>query len=127
MRYDCWPMANQEHLDILAKGVEAWNAWRDGHPDFRPDLTGPDLKGANLSGADLIGANLSGANLTDANLTGAHLTGANLTQRRVPRTHHGAHGFERTVKFALDDDPAVIAERVRETMEEYWAAAKPHA
>jgi hypothetical protein len=21
-------MANQEHLDILAKGVEAWNAWR---------------------------------------------------------------------------------------------------
>ena len=30
----------------------------------------------------------------------------------------GAHGFERTVKFALDDDPAVIAERVRETLEE---------
>jgi hypothetical protein len=29
-----------------------------------------------------------------------------------------AHGFERTVKFALDDDPAVIAERVRATMEE---------
>jgi hypothetical protein len=30
----------------------------------------------------------------------------------------GPHGFERTVTFALDDDPAVIAERVRETMEE---------
>jgi hypothetical protein len=30
----------------------------------------------------------------------------------------GEHGFERTVTFALDDDPAVIAERVRETMEE---------
>ena len=30
----------------------------------------------------------------------------------------GTHGFERTVKFALDDDPAVIAERVRETVEE---------
>jgi hypothetical protein len=30
----------------------------------------------------------------------------------------GAHGFERTVAFALDDDPAVIAERVRETLEE---------
>jgi hypothetical protein len=29
----------------------------------------------------------------------------------------GPQGFERTVKFALDDDPAVIAERVRETME----------
>jgi hypothetical protein len=30
----------------------------------------------------------------------------------------GPHGFERTVTFAIDDDPAVIAERVRETMEE---------
>jgi hypothetical protein len=30
----------------------------------------------------------------------------------------GPHGFERTVKFAIDDDAAVIAERVRETMEE---------
>ena len=26
----------------------------------------------------------------------------------------GPHGFERTVTFALDDDPAVIAEQVRE-------------
>jgi hypothetical protein len=30
----------------------------------------------------------------------------------------GAHGFERTVMFALDDDPVVIAERVRETLDE---------
>jgi hypothetical protein len=30
----------------------------------------------------------------------------------------GPQGFERTVVFALDDDPALIAERVRETMEE---------
>jgi hypothetical protein len=30
----------------------------------------------------------------------------------------GAHGFERTVMFALGDDPAVIAERVRETLNE---------
>jgi hypothetical protein len=29
----------------------------------------------------------------------------------------GPHGFERTVTFSIDDDPAVIAERVRETME----------
>jgi hypothetical protein len=29
----------------------------------------------------------------------------------------GPHGFERTVTFAIDDDPAVIAERVRETLE----------
>jgi len=30
----------------------------------------------------------------------------------------GPQGFERTLVFALDDDPAVIAARVRETMEE---------
>jgi hypothetical protein len=30
----------------------------------------------------------------------------------------GPHGFERTVTFALDDDPSDIAERVRETLEE---------
>ena len=29
----------------------------------------------------------------------------------------GPHGFERTVTFAIDDDPAVIAEMVRETMD----------
>jgi hypothetical protein len=28
------------------------------------------------------------------------------------------NGFERTVTFAIEDDPAVIAERVRETLEE---------
>jgi hypothetical protein len=30
----------------------------------------------------------------------------------------GPQGFERTVVFAVDDDPVVIAERVRETLDE---------
>jgi hypothetical protein len=30
----------------------------------------------------------------------------------------GPEGFERSVTFAIDDDAAVIAERVRETLEE---------
>ena len=30
----------------------------------------------------------------------------------------GPHGFERTVTFALDEDPVLIAQRVRETLEE---------
>jgi hypothetical protein len=30
----------------------------------------------------------------------------------------GPQGLERTLTFAVDDDPAVIAERVRETMED---------
>ena len=35
---------------------------------------------------------------------------------RLPIT--GPHGFERTVTLAVDDDPAVIADRVRQTLEE---------
>ena len=34
------------------------------------------------------------------------------------RSSTGAQGFERTVVFALDDEPAEIAERVGETLEE---------
>jgi hypothetical protein len=30
----------------------------------------------------------------------------------------GPQGFERTVTFALEDDPTVIAERMRETLDE---------
>jgi hypothetical protein len=30
----------------------------------------------------------------------------------------GPHGFERTVACKIDDDPAMIAERVRETLED---------
>jgi hypothetical protein len=30
----------------------------------------------------------------------------------------GPHGFQRTVTFALDEDPVVIAEQVRETLED---------
>jgi len=37
----------------------------------------------------------------------------------------GPQGFERTVVFALDDDPAVIAERVRESLDEWGYMAPP--
>jgi hypothetical protein len=30
----------------------------------------------------------------------------------------GPHGFERTVVFAIDDDPVVVMARVRETLDE---------
>ncbi len=49
-------MANEEHLAILRQGVRAWDAWREEHPDVKPDLSRADLSGANLSGADLSGA-----------------------------------------------------------------------
>ncbi len=106
-------MAEQEHLDILKQGVEAWNHWREEHPEIQPDLSGAFFYQANLSeinlsnailcfthlgradlshtnlnharldGARLSDANLSGANLSEASLFGTDLTGANLDRTRL--------------------------------------------
>ena len=70
-------------LEILGRGVEAWNEWRAANPTVRPsllaaDLLDRDLSGANFSETDLSGADLDGACLTSANLKMASLTGADL-------------------------------------------------
>ncbi|HUI53984.1 MAG TPA: toll/interleukin-1 receptor domain-containing protein [Bryobacteraceae bacterium] len=80
-------MANQEHLDILAKGVGPWNAWRDRTPVV-PLLEFADLRGAHLDyvrlgGARLKGAKLAGAHLRHADLTGAQLAGADLARAHL--------------------------------------------
>jgi uncharacterized protein YjbI with pentapeptide repeats len=72
-------MPNAAHVAALAQGPEAWNAWRDEHPDIVPDLNGADLRGFQLFGARLDGANLARANLIEATLSLADLTGADLT------------------------------------------------
>ena len=48
-------MADEEQLATLRQGPEAWNVWRQNHPDIRPDLSGakPKLSGANLRGSRL--------------------------------------------------------------------------
>ena len=70
--------ANRDHLDVLEKGVERWNAWRKENPDVTPDLWGADLCKAELNAAYLIAANLSKANLNEAFLLFADLSQANL-------------------------------------------------
>ena len=82
-------MPDKEHLAILNRGVEAWNQWRDEHPDIEPDLTRAILTGRDLAKASLDKSNLRGAILAQADLTEADLgkaclekaflTGANLT------------------------------------------------
>jgi hypothetical protein len=84
-------MANQEHLDVLAKGVKAWNAWRKRNLDTTPDLSDASLVAANLNRADLRRtdlrrANLSGAFLGAANIGFARLTGACLRKASLPDT-----------------------------------------
>jgi hypothetical protein len=81
-------VAKDEHLLILAEGVEAWNGWRRGHRAERPNLgkatlrkaylSNANLSGADLSGADFSGADLSGADMHRADLGGADLGGADL-------------------------------------------------
>ena len=86
-------MAYDEHVAILKKGVEAWNAWRNESSkevwrsemgasvrvDVDPDLRKADLAGAYLSGANLSDANLSAADLSDADLIDADLSSIYLT------------------------------------------------
>jgi Pentapeptide repeats (8 copies) len=77
-------MANEEHLELIKQGVDAWNKWRKEHADTRPDLSGADLSMADLHYADLYQADLSEASLSGAHLTNARLvetdfSGANLT------------------------------------------------
>ncbi|MXY67235.1 MAG: pentapeptide repeat-containing protein [Acidobacteriia bacterium] len=64
-------MTNEEHLNILRKGADGWNAWRVANRHVRPDLRGvnfeedvrlgsgvydlPDLSGFDFSGCDLHG------------------------------------------------------------------------
>ena len=77
-------MANREHLEWLAQGVDSWNRKRQEF-QFKPDLSGisgvADLGSiASHSGIpDLRRVNLAGANLKDSNLVGTDLRGATLT------------------------------------------------
>jgi len=81
-------MANQEHLQILARGVDAWNKWREEEPNAEPDLSGVEqfttpLKGINFSGANFRDAMLVMAQLSNANFTGAKLNKASLSAAQL--------------------------------------------
>jgi uncharacterized protein YjbI with pentapeptide repeats len=98
-------MANEVHVEILNQGVEAWNRWREDHPDIHPDLAGLNLreddqgkgktsygppldpesgifmrefKGINFSHANLRGALLYSIDFSGANFYRANLIEADL-------------------------------------------------
>ncbi len=71
-------MANPEHVAILRRGVEEWNAWRNEHQEDRPDLKSADLTGLGLRDAHLDAARLGGTRFSGADLTGAFLIAAQL-------------------------------------------------
>jgi uncharacterized protein YjbI with pentapeptide repeats len=81
-------MANEEHLELIRQGVDAWNRWRRKYADTRPDLVRAYLSRANLIEADLVRADLSGASLNGADLSRAilvesYLTGAFLIEANL--------------------------------------------
>lgn len=78
-------MADKKHLEIVKKGAESIDLWREENPGIHLDLSGADLRRAelihaNLTGADLHEANLEWADLRWADLIEADLSGAILTR-----------------------------------------------
>lgn len=89
-------MANQNQLDILKKGAEAWNRWRKKNPYATPNLRGADLTAADLSRVQLDQADLrsavlkrvifDNASLREANLNKAVVDGADFTLSKMAFT-----------------------------------------
>jgi uncharacterized protein YjbI with pentapeptide repeats len=106
-------MANQEHLEILKRGVSAWNTWRHTYPNIQPDLSNVSLSYLEVGrkalegeqftdrytkeddlyqddpppidfrNVDLHQTDLKCANLMDAKCSGANFQGANLSRTRL--------------------------------------------
>jgi hypothetical protein len=71
-------MANPEHLNILNRGVMAWNIWRV-QDDAVPDLSYANLVNAKLAGINFEGARIHGVMFNSANLKNARLASARLS------------------------------------------------
>lgn len=114
-------MASVEHTEMVRRGVDVWNEWRQGHAEIQPDLRAAMLSGLNLEGIDLRHAKLNGVNLVrshlqqaqlaDAELAEADLSDADLTQANLARSDlsrailrgsrlAGAHLAEATLRDA---------------------------
>jgi hypothetical protein len=104
-------MANESHLEMLSRGVTAWNQWRDEHPEIIPDLSEPppsqleadigklvDAVGSIImrdrappndrlaSGMNLVGVNLREALLSRADFSRAILMLAKLERADLSDT-----------------------------------------
>lgn len=58
-------MANPKHFEILAKGIDIWNDWRERNPYIVADLANVDLSGEDLSFFNFNNTDLSNANLSE--------------------------------------------------------------
>lgn len=75
-------MANSQHVELIKKGTDTWNEWRENNPDVIPDLAWANLIGLDLGGINLRKANLKLAfcrttDFSNADFTEAVLYGTN--------------------------------------------------
>jgi uncharacterized protein YjbI with pentapeptide repeats len=91
-------MANREHLELLKKSIDAWNAWRKENPELQPDLQDANLQGLNLCRANLQGSLLCRANLQNANLCEANL-GVEVTYEEEHRPDYHTTRSVKTKRF----------------------------
>ena len=76
-------MANEEHFNLIKKGVDSWNQWREQNQQIIPDLSKADLRGSKLQKINLKEAFLEGAKLQFINLNGAILEAADLKNAKL--------------------------------------------
>jgi uncharacterized protein YjbI with pentapeptide repeats len=107
-------MANSEHFEIIKKGIEVWNKWREENPDIKPDLrelieesiTGLDLFEEDLYEKDLevvnelrevvLVKNFNKANLNDVDFSRSEFGGENLCGADLKDTKFIRAGLQRT-------------------------------
>jgi uncharacterized protein YjbI with pentapeptide repeats len=80
-------VASREHLNILSRGADTWNAWRTKNRAINLGLERAALSGANLREMNLRGVNLSIADLREADLRGANLSESNLSWADLSRAN----------------------------------------
>jgi uncharacterized protein YjbI with pentapeptide repeats len=66
-------------LDLLGRGVDAWNRFRTEHRDWLPDLTDQRLAGLDARGIDFARSDPSSANFSDVTLGDAKFRGSRLS------------------------------------------------
>jgi len=78
-------MANPEHLEIIKQGVDAWNAWRQEHPEIEPNLANADLNEMRLNEANLNNTDLRRADLQNTDFRGADMIRADLRAANISK------------------------------------------
>lgn len=127
----------EESLELLKKGVDEFNRFRQEHPDWTPhspkgphlsraDLRGADLRGASLHRACLQGAMLQGAclhraALRRANMAGADLRGADLERADLSEaTLDGADARRANLERARGLESAKLDGLIIDSKTRFW-------